>query len=285
VKIVEGKFNLWLVRNDRIVERLQTKNMVVNGSRPWMANLGRENPLSSPIRAVAIGTSSTAPALTQTGLVAEVFRKVIPASGTDLPTQANLIVTSPNTIVTIRQLMSPFVANDGIPSAGLVPPVTIREFGLFGDIAEIANPVTALTAPSFSANSSAGNVPAATYNVTYSWSNSVGETTAPTAYGYNFSNPPNTQFVVTIPAPPSTATQVNLYINGFLYGSTSSNLSNPQITVNTTPPGSGQTPKSTNTSFKPGSLNSGTMINRAIIGPVTMNDGDRIILESVLAWG
>lgn len=284
---VRGEVSCWVLRDGVPVEHSHVKNLVVNGSRPFFADLMRGAPFSSSIKVIAIGDSATpAPAITQTQLVSERFRTAVAAADTDTPLSANLLDTGGgSTKVVLRQELKPFASGAGIgyPTSPLSSQVTIREYGLFGDFIVIADPTTA---PS-SFTTTAGAVPAGTYDVKYSWANDTGQTLLSTNSGQIVLGG-TAGFSFTLPARPSTAKKTKIYISTsggtyYYYDETTAS----SYTVTSQPPtGPGGTHPGINTSALPGEINTGRMLNRALIGPHTLNpSSDSILVEATILFG
>jgi hypothetical protein len=128
---VRGEVSCWVLRDGVPVEHSHVKNLVVNGSRPFFADLMRGAPFSSSIKVIAIGDSATpAPAITQTQLVSERFRTAVAAADTDTPLSANLLDTGGgSTKVVLRQELKPFASGAGIGYPTSPPQVTFEIAG------------------------------------------------------------------------------------------------------------------------------------------------------------
>ncbi len=283
---VRGEVSCWVLRDGIPVEHSHVKNLVVNGSRPFFADLMRGAPFSSALKVIAIGDSATpGTAITQTQLASERFRTTLPAADTDTPLAANLLqTTGGSTRVLLRQELKPFASGAGIgsPSSPLSSQVTIREYGLFGDFIVIADPSTA---PS-SLTTTAGFVSAGTYDIKYSWANDTGETLLSSSAQIVLGG--TSGFSFTLPARPSTAKKSKIYISTgggtyYFYDETAAS----SYTVTTQPPtGPSGAHPGFNTSALPGETNKGRMLNRALIGPHTLNpSGDSILVEAVILFG
>lgn len=291
---IKGEVAFWLIRDGACARHERKKNLIVNLSRPFLADLARGRLLSAPIGAIAIGTGSTAPSLTDVALANEVYRMALPAPGTDTPLQANTLLTSPTQIV-FRQTLTPFVASSGRPTSPLVGTQVITEFGLFGDILAIATPTAAAT---ISSQNGTGTVPANNFNIKYTWVNDIGET-APVATAVAHTQSVTGSFTINLGPAPTQATKARLYIENvtaapgtyWRFGTDISPLpssGNVTFTVSTNPPTSGTAAPSTNTSVAPGNNGSGRLFNRALIGSpggVSMSGTDRIMVESILTFG
>lgn len=291
-----GRISYWLVRNGKVVEHKRTFNKVVDLARPLFGNVLREDTLSSPIRAIAIGGSTASPVLADTQLGNELFRTSLPASGTNTQLAANILTpaTAPYTgviTITLRQVLSPFTANSGTPSAGLAAPLVISEMGLFGGLPVLANPTVAPSSLTFVADGAASISNGTTVHVGYTWSNQNGETTiSPTASGTAPGSGGPHKLTFTVPAIPPQATKLTVYAH------TSSSVLKTSVEVTQTGStssftvtcpyytGSGAPPTS-NVTVLPGPLNKGMLFNRALIGPVTMQSSDRIIIENIITVG
>lgn len=290
---IKGEVAFWLLRGDACVRHERKKNLIVNLSRPFLADLARGMLLSAPIGAIAIGTGSTAPSLTDTVLVNEVYRMAMPAPGTDTPLQANVLLTSPTQIV-FRQTLTPFVASSGRPTSPLVGTQVITEFGLFGDILAITTPTAAAT---ISSQNGTGTVPNNNFNIKYTWVNDIGETAPSPAVAHTQSV--TGSFTINLGPAPTQATKARLYIENvtaapgtfWRFGTDISPLpssGNVTFTVSTNPPTFGTAAPSTNTSVAPGNNGSGRLFNRALIGSpggVSMSGTDRLMIESILTFG
>ncbi len=71
----KGKVTIEIVKDGKVVDRIEKKNLVVNGARTVICQLlAGANQAANTVTKIAIGTDNTAPALTDTALVAEVAR-------------------------------------------------------------------------------------------------------------------------------------------------------------------------------------------------------------------
>ncbi len=291
---ITGEVAFWLIRDGACVRHERKKNLIVNLSRPFLADLARGWLLSAPIGVIAIGTGSTAPSLDDAALASEVYRMALPAPGTDTPLQANTLLTSPTQIV-FRQTLTPFVASSGRPTSPLVGTQVITEFGLFGDVLAIATPTAAAT---ISSQNGTGTVLAKNFNIKYTWVNDVGETAA-VATAVAHTQSVQGSFTINLGPAPTQATKARLYIENvtdapgtfWRFGTDVSPLpssGNVTFTVSTHPPTSGTAAPTTNTSTAPGNNGSGRLFNRALIGApggVSMSGTDRIMVENILTFG
>lgn len=235
-------------------------NDILDAAKLQFADLIREHPLSSPIRAFALGSNGTATTGAETTLGAEVVREVIPAAGTDTATEKNILTGS---TIEFRQTFGP----------GLT--FTLRELGLFGDLIALSNPTVA---PEATAVQTGGTLTAGTYTVVYTWKNNNGETEV---------SPSDTAVItssvgkidVVIPALPLGATLASIYA-----GTGTPALSGTTATATYTisaPPAGGAAP-GTNTTVLPGIANSGRLINRAVIADHAYISTDVFTVRSVL---
>lgn len=255
---------LWIRDNDGLF-RLSAAfhNDIVLGAKQHNADLMRGHPLSSPIRAFALGSDATPVAVEQTQLVSEVTRKTIPAADVNTSTQVNILIGNE---LTLKQVFGPGLS------------FILREVSLFGDIVEIDNPAIA---PIVTPSESGGTLAAGTYAVVYTWNNNNGETIAsPSANAVIVGS--TGKIDVTIPALPATATQARIYaapsgtplFSGFTVTTTYAITSFP----------GGSTPPVTNTAVLPGEPNSGRMIDRAVLADRTILTGTVFTLEVKLIF-
>lgn len=71
----KGKVTLEIIRDGKIVDRIEQENLVVNGARTVIVNLlAGANQQANTVKKIAIGTDNTAPTLSDTALGGEVAR-------------------------------------------------------------------------------------------------------------------------------------------------------------------------------------------------------------------
>ena len=75
----------------RVLERVERKNLIVNVGLNMVRDALDTAAFDAEIKRVALGTSATAPALTDTQLGAEVFRKVVTSTSTPAVGQLNTV--------------------------------------------------------------------------------------------------------------------------------------------------------------------------------------------------
>lgn len=261
--ILRGHVGVWVLDGERWTLARENHNDIMVVAKTQAADLIREHPLSSPIRAMAVGSSATAVNTSQTQLVAEVTRKAIPTAGTNTATQIN---TRSGSEITIRQVFGP----------GLV--FTLREVGLFADIIELTDPSSA---PGLVSSASGGTLTTATYTVGYTYVNNNGETILSPTAAIAVTGPTG-KIDVTVPALPSRATATRVYAapsgTPLLSGSTTTTA----YAITSFP--AGVTPPVSNTSLIPGLPNTGAMINRAVISDLSVLVGTTFFAETKLIF-
>jgi hypothetical protein len=130
-----------VLRDDKIITKGETHNMVVFSSRAFLAKVaaGYDDIASpnkfGPIKAMAIGVGNTAPKITDTALENEIYRQNIAAANTALASETGNIVTATATSVTltIRTKLTPYAGGGtGFPTTALTGTKLVTEFGLIG---------------------------------------------------------------------------------------------------------------------------------------------------------
>lgn len=271
----------------------ETHNLILDTSRPFVGDLVRGNPLSTALRAIAIGTNTNT-AIAQsapnnsygvqtvdTKLNAEIGaannpigRAALPASGTSLANSENTISGN---VVTLRQIISP-ASN-----------VIVRECGLVGDLPQISNPSS--DTPTVAAVAG-GTLANATYYCKYTFANATGETTASKAASAttNSGGGNSTVRVTAATSLPSTASKMRVYANtdngvNFWYQGEVSGTNVYNITGAPAFATSGNIPPTTNWTLTAGDYETGRFFNRAFLGPASLTNTDSIIIEFQLTFG
>lgn len=259
-----GHARLWVMgANGQFVLLRSQHNDIMAIAKDQNADLVRGHPLSSPIRAFAVGSSSTAVTTAQTQLGAEVTRRPIPQAGVNTTTQRNLRV---GTEVTFRQVFGP----------GL--DFVLREMALFGDILELSNPSAA---PVVTPSESGGTLTAGTYTVVTTWANGNGETQmSPPAMATITGT--TGKIDVVVPPLPEQATTTRV----FAAPSGTPLLSGTTVTTTyaITAFPAGAPPPAINTAVLAGIPNSGRMINRVVIADATILTSTVFVVESKLIF-
>lgn len=128
---IRGEVTYSVLRHNEVISCEKTHNMVVLSSRGFLARLASGQIPCSPLAAMAIGTSSIAPSINQSQLGQEVYRMVLPTSGTNGELAANFVTLGDTVTLTLRQKLTPFFSSaSGIATTALTNSVTIQEFGL-----------------------------------------------------------------------------------------------------------------------------------------------------------
>lgn len=138
---ISGYVKYAVLRDDKIITKGETHNMVVFSSRAFLAKVaaGYDDIASpnkfGPIKAMAIGVGNTAPKITDTALENEIYRQNIAAANTALASETGNIVTATATSVTltIRTKLTPYAGGGtGFPTTALTGTKLVTEFGLIG---------------------------------------------------------------------------------------------------------------------------------------------------------
>ena len=236
----------------KVLSSCTRKNAVVSLAATQDADLLRGVLLSSPIRAMALGSDGTATSSGLTQLFAEVTRKAIPVAGVNQTYQKNL---RSGVTVTLQQTFGP----------GLT--FTLREAALFADIVELSTPTVA---PILTPSESGGLLTAGTYTVVYTWKNNNGETQASPSAQTAISGSTG-KITVTVPALPAQATQTRVFVG---IGTPVINGTTTTTSYEATDPSAGpDEPPASNTSLIPGILNSGAMLNRVVFPDQSITSG------------
>lgn len=259
-----GHAKLWIADSGgRFQLVCDQPNTILTQAKGQDADLLRGHPQSSPLRAFAVGSDGTASSAGQTQLLAEVTRRPVPVPGTDTAQQKNIRTGSD---VHIRQVFGPGFS------------FVLREWGLFGDLVELANPILA---PVLTPSESGGLLTAAVYTVVYTWINLTGETAAsPPAFAIITGS--TGTIAVGLPTLPNTAVTARVFAapSGppLLSGtSTTTTYSITAFPVGAAPPAG-------NTALIPGGPNAGTMVNRVKIADHTILPATVFVAESVLVF-
>jgi hypothetical protein len=251
----------WLCRDGTVLQYQKTHNLILDSAKGLLADLMRGHPLSSVLRAVAIGSDGTTPDIGDAGLLSEVTRLPLPVADIDTATERNVLVAG--VTASIYQTFGP----------GLV--ATIREVGLAGDIVEIADPTAA---PVLAESASGGFLESGTYTVGYSWSNNNGETLLSPTDSIVVTGPTG-EITVTLPTLPSTAVTANVYAaldpNPVLLSGSEAGTSYVFGTVPT-----GQAEPGANTTLIPGIIGSGRFLNRGVFGPFGLTGTETLTIKS-----
>lgn len=245
--------------------------LIVTSGKTLFGDLLREEPLTTALRAIAIGTSNSAPAIGQTILGAEWIRKAVPAAGTNNagPGAAHAVNIRSGSQVTIGVSLGPGL--DGR---------TYNEIGFFGSIIELANPTTA---PVCTPSTSGGTLAAGTYTVSYSWKNANGETQEVVTTGVVITGSTGS-IAVTVPALPAGATHSRIYAAIGASRLRITDITGTSFTI-TTLSGSSGSPSGSNTTLRPGIIDSGVLFDRALMaqpGGLTPTAGQYIYGQGVL---
>lgn len=293
---IKGQFAYWLIRDGKVIDHQRKKNLVVDSARMIVSGLvANDANFHSGIKAIAIGTGNTSPSHEQSTLVSEVFRRNLPAFGTDTSGSANYLTVSGGRYkATFRETLSPLdptgdyggTLKDGVNTSSSIE---IKEAGLFGNLIAMATPSIS---PTLTAASSGGSLEDTSYDVKFTWANLTGETalTSGSAASHTFASGSTNKLTVTIPSTLSTATTLKIYmsINGTDYYLQKSvaitDWSGTQVVQITDPFSTATLAPTTNSSTLPGIIDGGTMFNRILIGPVVMTAADRVIVESILEF-
>lgn len=259
--VKSGFIEIWRKNTRGVLVRVfHQHNAILDAAKFQFADLIRGHPLSSPLRAIALGSDGTATTGAETQLGAEVVRAALPPADTDTTTQKNILT---GTTIEFRQTFGP----------GL--DFTLREIGLFGDLIQLDTPTVA---PILIASQTGGLLTSGTYTVVYTWRNATGETeVSPIATAEITSN--IGLIDVAIPVLPIGATTARIYAG----------IDTPGLSGSTTtqtyaigaPPLGGPAPSS-NTTLLPGTVNQGRLINRAVIADHGYIATDVFTVRSVL---
>jgi hypothetical protein len=274
----------------------ETKNLIVDTSRPFVGDLVRGNPLSTALRALVVGSNTDA-AIAQaspnnaygvqtvdTKLNEEIGsvgnpigRAALPVAGSTATAVVENSITG--NVVTLRQVVSP-------ASAGAV---TVRECALVGDLPQITNPGAVDPTVAVQAGGTLAN---ATYYCKYTFANAAGETTASNAKSAttNSGAGNSTVRVTAATALPSTATKMKVYANtdngaSFWYQGEAVGTNVYNITGSPAFATSGNIPPTTNLTLTAGDYETGRFFNRAFLGPASLTTSDSIVIEFQITFG
>lgn len=196
---LRGRLSAWVFDPVQGYARkvLEQDNLILDTAKPLMADLTREDPSASPLRAMAFGRDNTAASAGQTGLLDEFCRVALPPAGTDItgsfPKLRN--IRSGN-IVTIGVSCGPNLNTVGNPGTNI-----IKEYCLFGGVVEIPAPSAA---PTCTPSTSGGSLATGNYDVSFAWISASGETVESTAQAnVNIASGSTGKITVTIPILPS----------------------------------------------------------------------------------
>ncbi len=245
--------------------------LVVTTGKELIADLLRENTLTTAIRAIGIGTSNAAPSISNTILGTEIVRKAVPAPGTNNagPGAAHAVNVRSGSQITLGVSLGPNLNGN-----------TFHEIGFFGSIIELANPVTA---PVCTPSASGGSLATGTYTVSYSWKNGNGETLEVVTTGVSVTGPTGS-IGVTVPALPTGATHSRIYSAIGASRLRITDITGTSYTI-TTLSGSSGSPSASNTTLRPGIINSGVLFDRGLIsqpGGLSPTAGQYVYGELVL---
>lgn len=295
---IVGQFAYWVLRDGKVVAHERKKNLVVDSARHIVAGLvSNDTNFSSPIKAIAIGSGADIPVHTQSKLVNEVFRRSLPAHGTDTVGSANYLdVSNQNRYKAVfRETLQPHLP-DGEYGGTLKAAISnsgninICEAGLFGNLIELDDPSTEIVTAD--ASSTGGTIDDGNYVVQFAWANLAGETSlSPNNASVEISNGTGTNTItVTIDTIPANAVSVKIYVSKdsgdfILQANQAITLYTGILEVELVEYStSGEVSGDVNTTLMPGAIDGGTMFNRILIGPTTLRPNDQIQVESILEF-
>lgn len=295
---IVGQFAYWVLRDGKVVAHERKKNLVVDTARRIVAGLvSNDTNFTSPIKAIAIGSGADTPVHTQSKLVNEVFRRSLPAHGTDTVGSANYLdTTNPNRYKAVfRETLQPHLP-DGEYGGTLKSTISnsgninICEAGLFGNLIELDDPTTeAVTAES---SSTGGTIDDGNYVIQFAWANLAGETSlSPNNASVEIDSGTGTNSItVTIDSIPANAVSAKVYVSkdsgDFILQATETiTLYTGSLEISLTEYATeGEISGDVNTTLMPGAIDGGTMFNRILIGPTTLRPNDQIQVESILEF-